>query len=416
MMPTPPLTNEQCIEAVAAVARHHGSHERAAAEPNLNVYTLKGRLKRASERGLAGTDPVMPGFRIARVSTTEDATGAIKSRSITQKPDTDETAFSIPQGHRVKGVSALVDGNGNVVQQWLKTREGEVDPTWIADTLKTAFGDYEPAARPTPAPAHPSSKLLTLYPTGDWHLGGFAWKDEVGQNWDLKIAERTIGDSFDDLMERSPSSATAIILSGGDLLHADNSENRTARSGHNLDVDGRYAKVLMTATRLKVRTVEAALRRHERVIVRVLPGNHDEHSAVAVAYFLLAWFRNEPRVTVDVDPGLFFWHRHGLNLIGATHGHTVKIQKMPSIMANRRAEDWGQTRFRFVHGFHLHHTAKFGDEIDGVMCEIHQSPAAQDAWHHGAGYLSGRSLQAITYHEGCGEFSRVRNSILEIAS
>jgi len=30
--------------------------------------------------------------------------------------------------------------------------------------------------------------------------------------------------------------------------------------------------------------------------VRILKGNHDEHAAVAVSYFLLAWYRNEPRV------------------------------------------------------------------------------------------------------------------------
>ena len=134
----------------------------------------------------------------------------------------------------------------------------------------------------------------------------------------------------------------------------------------------------------------AALRRHEHVTLRILPGNHDEHSAVAIAYFLLAWYRNEPRVTVDVDPSLFFWFRFGAVLLGATHGHTVKIAQMPSIMAHRRASDWGETKFRYCHGFHLHHSAKTATEGDGVICEVHQAPIPQDAWHFGAGFLSGR--------------------------
>ena len=62
---------------------------------------------------------------------------------------------------------------------------------------------------------------------------------------------------------------------------------------------------------------------HKRVRVRILKGNHDEHAAVAVAYFLLGYYRNEPRVTVDVDPSLFWWHRFGRVLLGATHGRAI---------------------------------------------------------------------------------------------
>jgi hypothetical protein len=180
-----------------------------------------------------------------------------------------------------------------------------------------------------------------------------------------------------------------------------------------LDVDGRYQKGLLVASRLMVRTADAALRHHKRVTIRILPGNHDEHSSVAIAYFLLAWYRNEPRVTVDVDPSLFFWFRFGQVLIGATHGHTVKIAQMPGIMAHRRAADWGATKFRVVHGFHLHHSAKIATEGNGVICEIHQAPIPQDSWHFGSGFLSGRSLQAITYHRDYGEISRVRTAILD---
>lgn len=100
-------------------------------------------------------------------------------------------------------------------------------------------------------------------------------------------------------------------------------------------------------------------------------------------------------------------------MIGATHGHMVKIKDMPSIMAHRRAADWGTTRYRYVHGFHLHHSAKIATEGNGVVCEVHQAPIPQDAYHYGSGYLSGRSLQAITYHGEFGEIGRVRTAILD---
>ena len=100
-------------------------------------------------------------------------------------------------------------------------------------------------------------------------------------------------------------------------------------------------------------------------------------------------------------------------MFGATHGHTVKIKNMASIMAHRRAEDWGATKFRYVHGFHLHHEEKLGTEGNGCISEIHQAPIPQDAWHFGSGFLSGRSLKAITYHRDYGEIDRVRTAILD---
>jgi hypothetical protein len=118
-------------------------------------------------------------------------------------------------------------------------------------------------------------------------------------------------------------------------------------------------------------------------------------------------------VTVDTDPSVFWWHHFGRVLLGATHGDKAKIGQMPSIMAHRQAEAWGQSRFRYVHGFHLHHTAKFSTEGGGVISEIHQAPIPQDAWHFGSGFLSGRSIQAISYHAELGEVARVRTAILD---
>lgn len=401
------LTDEQIEEAVAAFVRS-GSKRAAATELGIERSTLRNRLKAGAERGLlVGSKPAMPGFRVSRVS--EGPQG----RTVEQKPERGGQ-FEMPAGHVLKGVSTLVDEDGRTIIEWRKTRQGELDPLQVAEWLKAAFADVEPC-EPVRPPPTVSEELLTLVPLADWHLGMFAWGKEVGENWDLKIAEQTIGASMDDLIARSPASGSAVVLGGGDLIHSDTNENKTARSGNALQVDGRYQKVVAAACRLTVRTVDSALLRHAHVTVRIIPGNHDEHACVAVAYYLSAFYRNEPRVTVDVDPSLFWWHRFGRVLLGATHGHTVKVSQMPMLMAHRRAEDWGATRYRYVHGFHLHHTAKTMTEGEGVVTEIHQAPVPQDAWHFGAGYLSGRSLQAITYHRDFGEIGRVRTAIMDAA-
>lgn len=402
------LTDEECKEAVE-LKKLHGTNTAAADALGIARPSFEYRLRVAAQRGfMLGEPPAMPGFRIASVTT--DADG--KTISVQQKPE-HGAPFEVPPGHLVKGVSALVNQDGEQILKWIKTREGQLDPLQVCEWLKEAFANYQSPVTPTLAPAATSDDLLTILLCNDWHIGMFAWGKEVGENWDLKIAERTIGEAVEDTIERSPASDTCVVLGGGDLIHADNSDNKTAKSGNVLQVDGRYPKVVMTAGRLIVRTTDAALRQHRNVIIRILPGNHDEHTAVAIAYFLAAWYRNEPRVTVDVDPSLFWWFRFGLCMFGATHGHTVKIKDMPSIMAHRRAEDWGATKFRYVHGFHLHHSAKVATEGNGCICEVHQAPIPQDAWHFGAGFLSNRSLQAITYHRDFGEIGRVRTAILD---
>jgi hypothetical protein len=415
-MSLPRLSRELAEEAVAALAAHGGNQVQAARSLSLHRPTFRYRLRRAAQYGLL--PDIIPksarpadGFVVKEHTVRVDRNGHLSGQTIRNAREPGE-AFAPRKGHIIKGESALLDAEGKTVAKWVKTREGERDPVDIARQLKSAFKGWRLKASQSHAPAACDASSLTLYPFGDWHIGMFAWARETGENWDLKIAERTIGDAACELIASSPASAEAIVLGGGDLLHADNAENRTSRSGHTLDVDGRYAKVVQVAGRLKVRTIDAALARHDRVTVRILPGNHDEHTALAIGHFLLAWYRAEPRVTVDLSPGLFFWRRFGRVMLGATHGHTVKVQDMPQIMAHRRAEDWGATAHRYVHGFHLHHKKMFATEGGGVICEVHQTPVPQDAWHHGAGFLSGRSLQSITYDANLGERSRTRLAIM----
>lgn len=406
-MGTPPVSDDVLRERVAAYEGHQRNQSMAAKALHISRGSLQDSLKRAAERGLMlDHPPAMPGFRISQVTTGPNG------QSIQQKPE-HGGAFEVPKGHVIKGVSALVNSDGDEMLKWIKTKEGVITLDSAIETIVSAFSKYEGRAEPIPAPVAPSADLLTLIPCNDWHVRLLTWSRETGENWDLKIAERVIGNGIEDAVIRSPSSDLAIVLGGGDLLHADTDQNRTEKSQNVLDADGRHQKGIEVAQRLKIRTIDAALHNNRHVIVRILKGNHDEYSSVAIAYFLLAWYRNEPRVTVDVDASLYFWHRFGSVLIGATHGHTVKLKDMAQIMAHRRAEDWGRTKFRYVHGFHVHHKSQFVTEGGGVVSESHQAPIPQDAWHYGAGFLSGRSLQTITYHKDFGEVSRVRVAMLD---
>lgn len=401
------LTEDEMRAAVDLYRAHGNNAHRAALAVGMSRPGLEYRLERAALKGLMGTGPVLPGFQISKTTTVKNEAGETVREFITQKPEAGEE-YAVPNGHRVKGVSAYVGADGRTVAQWIKTSAGEVDAEGLAERIKGIFEGLSFKAPKVAPPDATNKDCLTLFNVPDLHMGEYVWSDEGEENWDLKKADRVYREAFSDLVARSPHGAVAVLLAGGDQFHADNSENRTPRSGFDLDVDGRYDKVLRVTCEMFLFFALCALKTHEKVVIRILKGNHDPHASSALAYFLMASFRNDPRVEVDVSPSPFWVYQFGKVMLAATHGHEAKPKQMPAIMASRWPKMWGATRYRYAHTFHVHHRSKplpFGvEETGGAIVETHQSPAPQDRYHYGHGYLSGRSLRSIVYHKTHGEF------------
>lgn len=406
-MPTPPLSDEQLQESVSAF-KAHGNKTAAAAALGIPYTTFKSRLKNAAQRGLMGFAPVLPGYEVSKIST--DHNGEV--RSVTQKPE-HGPVFEMPATHVLGKITVNRDAEGRIIQDWVRVHPNADAALALIEHIKEQFKDFEPCAKPVPAPDWTDEKFLNLYPMNDWHINMLAWKNETGQNWNLRLAEEKIGDTTEIVIKRSRRAKIGIVLGGGDTMHNDDNTNRTAKSHNLLDCDGRHSKGLRVAERLKVRLIDCALQHNDLVIVRELKGNHDENSSVTIAHFLSAYYRNDPRVIVDLDDSLFWYYEFGRVMLAATHGHTVKLNQLPTIMAHRQAEMWGRTKFRYGHGFHVHHKDKIATEGNGVICETHQAPIPQDGWHFGSGFLSGRSVKAITYHREFGYFGEVSEPILD---
>jgi hypothetical protein len=248
--------------------------------------------------------------------------------------------------------------------------------------------------------------LLVAYPIGDPHFGMYSWKAETGNDFDSDIAEKLTAGAIDRLVDSAPPAETAILAPLGDLMHADDSKNRTPQSGNQLDVDTRHQRVMLIANRAIRRAVYRALEKHKKVIVRVLQGNHDPHAAFAIGMALRDHFENNPRVTVDLSPAYFWYYRFGKVLIGLTHGDKAKGRDLLGVMATDRAEDWGQTKFRYYYHGHLHESGK--KEMPGLLIEWFRTLAPADAWAAGEGYRSGRDMCAIVFHKNFGEIERHR--------
>lgn len=357
---------------------------------------------------LARQEGLLPpsGMVVVGESVTVGKDGDELRRTIISKPAPGDV-YEPPPGFIVKGESVLVDAEGREKARWIKTREGA--GAGLVDGLREAFEAYRGGAGVIEPPPHEPDDLLTVYPIPDLHLGMYAWGRETGADYDVDIAVRNAMRGVNALVAQSRPSRRAVLLGLGDYFHANDAKAATPGSGHQLDVDARWPKVFKAGAMLAVAMVEALARKHPQVEVVFLPGNHDPDAAMSLTVALSLFFDRTTHVKVYDEPGVFWHKRHGQCLLGATHGHTMRPDRMAMILATDRAEDWGQTQHRHVFFGHIHHeTAK---ECAGVRVESFNSPAARDAWNAASGYRSGRALNAITFHADHGEIGRHRVAI-----
>jgi len=309
-----------------------------------------------------------------------------------------------PEGQFIKKVSSLLDADGNVKIQWVSTNKKDEDRyKAFKQAIESVTTQITPAS-PRKHTKHTNKDMMTVYSIGDAHIGLLAHHLETGEDHDLKIAEEDLLKAMGMLVTQSLPTQTAFIVDVGDFFHADNALNETAAHGNKLDVDGRYAKVLDIGLNLTVKLVEEALTKHKNVIWRSAIGNHNEHSAIMMSAFLKAWFKDEPRVTIADTPNMFYYHTFGKNLIGVTHGHTVKAEKLGEVMSVDCKSKWSETNHRYWYTGHIHHQSV--KEFTNCIVETFNTLAGKDAWHSSYGYRSKQSMKAITLHKEFGEVSR----------
>lgn len=374
--------------------------------------TATGSKEHANPNPGVGTSlplGVIPdGFEVRRIATLVDADGETERQWIDSGREraVGELAEQLPPGHVLKGVSTLVGGDGRVAAQWVKTQLERESREQVLERLLRELPVHMPARidRVEGPATVGASDLLAVYPIGDPHVGMLSWEPETGASFDLDKARDIMCAAMNDLVQRGPRTDRALIVNLGDYFHADNYLNRTSRSGHPLDVDGRWPKVLQVGIEILVYMIDRALEHHRLVRVINEIGNHDDHSAIMLSVALASHYRNEPRVEIDLSPSQYHWHKFGKCLIGVTHGHNQKHDDLESIMAAERAQDWGETEHRYWYVGHIHHSTK--KEKRGCVIESFRTLAPRDAWAAGAGYRAGRDMTRITLHNEWGEVGR----------
>jgi hypothetical protein len=397
-MPTPPLPEDEVrrtIEAYKAADRNVSLTARVLGKDRA---TVQSRIRKFAAQGLLGYAPVMPGFAVKSVSS-KSADGAW----VKQTREPGEVFAPLP-GHVVKGESALVDPDGRITAKWVKT---DREATAALDALKAAADAFKadiPRAEPVTPPEQVVADLLNQFTITDNHFGMLAWREETGADYDLKIAEQLLVDWFAAAIEASPRAHTALFANLGDLMHHDALESVTPAHGHVLDADSRLQKVIRVIIRVIRRVIAMLLARHEHVRVVMAAGNHDPASSAWLREMLAAFYENEPRLTVDQSPRLYYAYEWGRTALFYHHGHKRGVSDVDAVFASMFREMFGRCSAAYAHVGHRH--SNEGVKTRLMYVEQHETLAAKDAFNAGGGWPGGRSAKVITYSKQGGEVFR----------
>lgn len=400
----PPVPNEVLLRTVE-VYKRCGNQYLAAKELGVTQSTISTHYKTAARRGLLGTNPVLPGFELSRTTAVVDKHGHTVREFIQQRPEHGET-YEVPEGHTVKGVSALVDAQGNIIQQWVKTREESEQVEAIIRTVVDELKKELPKLDPTPVPNHTIDKLLNQYTLTDLHFGMLAWAEETGDaDYDLKIAEKLLMDWFSAAIACAPAAEVGVLAQLGDLMHHDSHDSVTPEHRNILDADSRLQKVIRITIRCIRQVITMLLAKHKHVHVIMCAGNHDPASSAWMRELLFSMYENEPRITIDRSPSVYYAYEWGKCALFYHHGHKRKIKDVDTVFAGRFREIYGRCPKAYGHIGH-HHNDEFKDS-NLMRVERHRTLAASDAYAATGGWLSERDAKVITYHKDRGEVARI---------
>jgi len=285
---------------------------------------------------------------------------------------------------------------------WLKTRAAERD-YW--EGLRSAIESIAPISLEIAAlsPA-PQSDIIPWLQIGDAHIGMLASEAETGANFDIGIAEREICAAAAALIDEAPPCERMVINDLGDATHYETFKAMTEHSGHAMDFDTRYWKMIHAYIRITQFIIERALTKAAVVDYIANQGNHSRSNDIWIAATVGALYGPSGRVNVLRNESPFIAYRMGKTFVLVHHGDKMKPEQLAKVMATDYALDWGETEFRYIDGGHIHHSSR--KELPGCVWESWNNLAARDKHEHDAGYRSKKMMSIVMRSRTYGEDMR----------
>ena len=320
-------------------------------------------------------------------------------------PDHDMT-HAVPDGYIAKGISTYYNADGIVTGQWVKSasdRERQVEI--LIERLEQGSSNFTPFL-PTEINHETDENLLSLLTITDFHLGMYSWSDETGDDWDVAIARDVFLNSINDMISACPKSEVGVLNQLGDFLHFDSLSAITPASGHLLDADTRYGKLVDMSMEVMTEAIKIMLKRFKKVIVVQAEGNHDMAGSVWLRKHIKHMFVNEPRVEVMDIEFPYYAMLWGEIMLAFHHGHKMKMGQLQKLFSSepRYRAIWGAAKHSYIHTGHMHHERVVEDA--GAIVEQHPTLSGRDAYAARGGWVSQRGAKVITYHKTEGETHR----------
>ncbi len=238
----------------------------------------------------------------------------------------------------------------------------------------------------------------------DIHVGKLTWAPETGHSYDLKIAPTNAMQAAHTLWQKASVFPIQRILLplGNDYFNVNNAAGTTA-GGTPQDEDGRWKRSFRVGCKLAVEMIEYFRGKTEDgVDVLIVPGNHDPERIYYMGMYLEGVYGSTADVRINNGEKSRKYYRYGTTLLGFTHGHGEKHDKLPLLMAGEAAKDWAETTHHEFHLGHLHHKKETryhaGQEFGPVRVRILPSLCPADEWHFSSGYVgSKRAAEAYLW-------------------
>lgn len=305
----------------------------------------------------------------------------------------------------VKGTSTYYDADGKVKSQWVKTTSSqEAQESAIRDAVKAFLEDLPKLSAPV-EPDDYSTDIIPWIQIGDAHLGMLAHAMETGEDFDLKIAEGQLCTAIQMLLHDLPKTERLVINDLGDFTHYDNFAATTAASGHALDADTRFPKMVRVYSRVMRFIIDAALAKAQHVDVIINQGNHSRINDFWMRELLESCYGHTGRVHVLDNDSVFIGYRMGKTLVMVHHSDKCRPKDLIGVMTTDFKDDYGQTDYHYIDIGHVHHHF-VSKEHPGAVIESWNHLAASDKWAHDAGYRSRKSISVVLRSKTYGEIGR----------
>lgn len=311
-----------------------------------------------------------------------------------------EPGDQVAEGFALKGYSEFTKTeHGTPI--WLKTVKAEQD-YWqgVAEAIRTV----EPV-KDVPLPTGmPDGDIIPWLQIGDAHIGMLASEEETGANFDISIGEREICAAAAALIDAAPPCRRMVINDLGDATHYETFKGETEASGHALDFDTRYWKMVRAYIRITRFIVEKALAKAETVDYICNQGNHSRSNDIWIAATVDALYGATGRVNVLKNETPFIAYRMGKTLVVIHHGDKAKPERFRDVVVSDFGADWGETEFRYLDGGHVHHSQR--KELAGCLFESWNNLAPRDKYAHDGGWRSKACMSLVLRSRTYGEVGR----------